>query len=73
MAGYKSRLSEDLDRWIEQGLVAPESRQPILASVAEARRLDAGIALAVMGAVLAGLAAIAFVAANWDAIPRLAR
>jgi len=73
MAGYKARLSEDLDRWIEQGLVAPESRQPILASVAEARRLDAGIALAVMGAVLAGLAAIAFVAANWDAIPRLAR
>ncbi|MFT4936773.1 MAG: putative membrane protein [Pseudoalteromonas distincta] len=73
MAAYKARLSEDLDRWIAQGLVAPESRQPILDSVAEARRIDAGVALAVMGAVLLGLAAIAFVAANWDAIPRQAR
>ncbi|MDP3488626.1 MAG: DUF2157 domain-containing protein [Phenylobacterium sp.] len=73
MAAYKARLSEDLDRWIDQGLVAAESRQPILDSIAEARRIDAGVALAVMGAVLAGLAAIAFVAANWDVIPRLAR
>lgn len=73
MAAYKARLSEDLDRWIAQGLVAPDSRQPILDSVADARRIDAGVALAVMGAILAGLAAIAFVAANWDAIPRLAR
>ncbi len=73
MAAYKARLREDLDRWIAQGLVSAESRQPILDSVAEARRIDAGIALAVMGAILAGLSAIAFVAANWDVIPRLAR
>ncbi|MDP2215047.1 DUF2157 domain-containing protein [Phenylobacterium sp.] len=73
MAAYKARLSADLERWIDQGLVAAESRQPILDSVTEARRIDAGVALAIMGAILAGLAAIAFVAANWDAIPRLAR
>lgn len=73
MAGYKTRLTQDLDRWIEQGLVPAQSRGPILSSVADARRLDAGAALAIMGAILAGLAVIAFVAANWDAIPRLAR
>ena len=73
MAGYKARLQDDLDRWIAEGLVPPASREPILAGVAESRRIDAGAALAVMGALLAGLAAIAFIAATWDAIPRLAR
>ena len=73
MAGYKARLAKDLDGWIEAGLVPAASRGPILASAAEGRRLDAGAALAILGAVLAGLAVIAFVAANWDAIPRLVR
>lgn len=73
MAGYKARLAKDLDQWIDAGLVPAASRAPILDSVVEGRRLDAGAALAILGAVLAGLAAIAFVAANWDAIPRLAR
>ncbi|HMP63596.1 MAG TPA: DUF2157 domain-containing protein, partial [Phenylobacterium sp.] len=73
MAGYKARLAKDLDGWIEAGLVPAASRGAILASAAEGRRLDAGAALAILGAVLAGLAVIAFVAANWDAIPRLVR
>lgn len=73
MAGYKERLAEDLDRWIAAGLVAGENRQQILESVPEARRLDAASALAWIGAVLLGVALIAFIAANWDGIPRLAR
>lgn len=73
MAGYKARLERDLDRWIEGGLVPAENRAPILDSVAEGRRVDASVALAVVGALLLGIAAIAFVAANWSEIPRLAR
>jgi uncharacterized membrane protein len=73
MAGYKARLQKDLDGWIAAGLVAAESREPILASVAEERRLDTASVLAVIGALLLGAAAIAFVAANWGAIPRLPR
>lgn len=73
MAGYKARLQKDLDRWIEAGLVSAANRQPILDSVAEGRRVDASSALAVIGALLLGAAAIAFVAANWGLIPRLPR
>jgi uncharacterized membrane protein len=73
MASYRRRLEQDLDGWIARGLVPPESREGILESVGEGRRLDAATALAIIGALMAGVAVIAFVAANWSAIPRLAR
>ena len=73
MASYKARLEKDLDGWIAAGLVSAGNRQAMLASVAEGRRIDASAALAVIGALLLGAAAIAFVAANWGAIPRLPR
>lgn len=73
MAGYRRRLEQDLDRWIGAGLVPADSRAAILDSVGEARRLDAATVLAVIGGLMAGVAVIAFVAANWSAIPRMAR
>jgi uncharacterized membrane protein len=73
MAGYRQRLEQDLDRWIGAGLVPAENRAAILAGVGESRRLDAATALAAVGATFLGIAVIAFVAANWDVIPRLAR
>lgn len=73
MASYRKRLERDLEDWIGRGLVPAESRAAILDSVGEARRLDAATALAVIGGLLAGVAVIALVAANWSDIPRLAR
>lgn len=73
MAGYRARLEADLDRWIADGLVPAESRAAILDRASTGRRLDAGAALAVIGALLAGVAVVAFIAANWGAIPRLGR
>ncbi len=73
MASYRDRLTRDLDGWIATGLVAADSRAPILDSVGETPRLDAATVLGVLGGLLAGVAAIAFVAANWSEIPRLAR
>ncbi|KQW73417.1 hypothetical protein ASE17_10895 [Phenylobacterium sp. Root77] len=73
MAGYKARLTKDVDEWVAAGLVPAENRQAILDCVSEERRVDASAALAVIGALLLGAAAIAFVAANWGAIPRLPR
>jgi uncharacterized membrane protein len=73
MASYRRRLEQDLDGWIGRGLVPADSRAAILASVGEARRLDAATALAIVGGLLAGVAVIAFVAANWSEIPRIAR
>jgi uncharacterized membrane protein len=73
MSHYRRRLERDLEGWIGRGLVPAESRAAILDSVSEARRLDAATVLAVIGALLAGVAVIAFAAANWAAIPRLVR
>jgi uncharacterized membrane protein len=73
MAGYRERVAADLERWIEAGLVAPERRSAILATLPDKRRLDAATALAWVGGILAGVAVIAFVAANWDGMSRLAR
>lgn len=73
MASYRRRLEQDLDGWIGRGLVPADSRAAILGSVGEARRLDASTALAIVGGLLAGVAVIAFVAANWSDIPRIAR
>lgn len=73
MASYRERVIADLDRWIAAGLVAPEQREAIVATLPDARRLDAASALAWVGAVLLGVALIAFIAANWSEIPRIAR
>ncbi len=73
MASYKERLRGDLERWVGEGLVPAASRQPMLDSVADSRRPDAVSALAMVGVLLAGAAIIAFVAANWNGIPRIAR
>ncbi|MFW5661997.1 MAG: DUF2157 domain-containing protein, partial [Oceanicaulis sp.] len=72
--GYRKRLHADLDRWIANGLVPAENRTAILADIAPARAgWSASGAVALLGAVLLAFAAISFVAANWDAIPRLGR
>jgi uncharacterized membrane protein len=73
MAAYRDRIKADLESWIGAGLVAPDKRDAILATIPEARRLDAATALAWVGGVLLGIAVIAFVAANWDGLPRIGR
>jgi uncharacterized membrane protein len=73
MAAYKDKLRQDLDRWIAAGLVDGGKRDAILATVPDARRLDAATALAWVGGLLFGIAVIAFVAANWDFTPKLVR
>ncbi|WGM39114.1 DUF2157 domain-containing protein [Caulobacter sp. NIBR1757] len=73
MASYRERLTADLDRWIAAGLAPAENRQAMLDMTAEPRRLDAATTLALVGVVFIGAAVIAFVAANWDGIPRIGR
>lgn len=70
---YRKRLERDLDRWIAAGHVPPERRADMLAMVEEPKRLDAATALAWIGALLLGVAIIAFIAANWDGLPRIVR
>jgi uncharacterized membrane protein len=70
---YRKRLERDLDRWIAAGLVPAENRAGMLDMVEAPRRLDAATALAWIGALLLGVAIIAFIAANWDGLPRIVR
>ncbi|MBC7769036.1 MAG: DUF2157 domain-containing protein [Phycisphaerales bacterium] len=73
MAAYKDKVKQDLERWINAGLVAADKREPILATIPDARRVDAATALAWVGGLLLGIAIIAFVAANWGVTPKLVR
>lgn len=74
MWGYQSRLRRDLDRWRAEGWVTTEGDARIRAELAQ-RQTGFGLsgALAVLGAVLLGFAAMSFVAANWQEMSKLAR
>lgn len=72
--GYRTRLARDLERWIAAGWVEAVHRPAILADIAaRPGRWNAAGALAILGAALLAMSAISFVAANWDAMPRLLR
>jgi uncharacterized membrane protein len=71
---YLRKLKSDIDLWIERGWVTPANAELILKSAEErpsARRMPA--ILAILGAVLIGFAAMSFVAANWNEIPKLVK
>lgn len=70
---YAKRLERDLKRWHEKGWVTDEGYPAIQAELARDPKLSASTALAAIGAILLGFAAISFVAANWNVIPRLVR
>lgn len=73
-APYKKRLTRDLDRWRQSGWVSEEGRAAILADVAASgREFSLPSALGILASVLFGFAAISFVAAHWEEMPRLAR
>lgn len=72
---YRKRLERDLPDWAARGWVAPEAQAAILADVA-ARSGQAGrtpVVLALLGALAFGTGVILFFAANWAAMPKLAR
>lgn len=71
---YQKRLKQDLERWVDTGWLSSESASKIL------DELDVGdgqsrlpMALAGIGVVCVALALTAFIAANWDGIPRYSK
>jgi len=71
---YRKRLEADLGRWVVEGLVSPESAATIRRSLAQEGggfKLPALIGL--FGGLLIASSVSAFVAANWDEIPRIAK
>ncbi|MEW9835972.1 DUF2157 domain-containing protein [Mesorhizobium marinum] len=75
MASYATRVRTDAARWAAEGIIDAKAAAAIVADVEarDRRSLSFGSILAVMAALLFGAAILIFVAANWEAIPRLAR
>ncbi len=71
---YRQRIDRDLDRWREKGWIEEQALGEIRADLdARSSSIRIGDIFALLGAVLLCLAAAAFVAANWTAIPRPAK
>lgn len=71
---YRKRLEADLIRWVDGGLLSAESAGSIRRSVArEQSGFGLPALLGLLGGLLIASSVAAFVAANWEAIPRLAK
>ena len=77
-SGFGTQLQKELQDWIDEGLVSREQAAAIgsryaARTSAERMRSRAVQAVAVTGAIAAGLGVILFFAANWDAMARPVR
>jgi uncharacterized membrane protein len=74
-AGYRKRLAADMPKWLDAGWVSADGATAILGAANSGRRatLSLSTILGTLGALLLGLAVIAFVSSQWDAVPRVAR
>ncbi len=71
---YRKRLAVDLPKWRDAGWVTPDGANAILAAVRAGRAaFSLATVVGMFGGLLVGLGVIAFVSANWQEIPRLAR
>jgi uncharacterized membrane protein len=76
---YRKRLEADLPKWLDAGWVNTDGAAAILATVAAddavPRRTTFGLSaiLGTLGALLVGLAVLAWVGAQWEEVPRLVR
>jgi uncharacterized membrane protein len=75
MAGYSVRVRQDIARWVQSGLIDAPTADALARDVEENERrsLSFGSILAMLAAVLFGAAILIFIAANWEAFPRIAR
>lgn len=68
---YRKRLEADLTRWVGEGLVNPESAAAIRRSLGKGGGFRLPALLGMFGGLLIASSVAAFVAANWEEMPRL--
>lgn len=75
MASYLSNLRTDVARWRQAGLIDAATGEALLhdAQARHGRGISFGAVLSVLAATLVGAALLLFVAANWEAFPRMGR
>ncbi len=70
---YKSQVTADLERWEAAGYLTADQKTAILADLHRDTGRPLSDWLGLLGAVLMAAAAVTFVAANWEDMPKLAR
>ena len=74
MAGYATKLKRDIERWLAAGLIDAATAGALVRDVGKNHRgVSFGAVLSMMAAALFSAAILIVVAANWEAVPRLAR
>ena len=74
MWGYRRRLTRDLEQWQANGWLTADGRASISAELARSgREVGLASALGILASVLLAVAALSFVAAHWQDMPRLLR
>lgn len=75
MASYPTKVKRDIARWRRAGLVDEATAAALSFDIERngGRRVSFGTVLTMMAAALFAAAVLIFIAANWEAIPRLAR
>ncbi|ODT44105.1 MAG: hypothetical protein ABS59_21455 [Methylobacterium sp. SCN 67-24] len=68
---YRKRLDADLNRWVGEGLVSLESATTIRRSLTQESGFRLPALLGLFGGLLIAASVSAFVAANWEEMPRL--
>ena len=72
--GYLSQLEKDTRRWVEAGLISSGAAEGILADARSRKRgYSFSTIVIVLGVACLCFAAMTFVAANWEEIPRIMR
>jgi uncharacterized membrane protein len=72
-ASYHKRLEADLTRWVGEGLVSPASATAIRQSLVREGGFRLPGLLGLFGGLLIASSVAAFVAANWEDMPRLVK
>ncbi len=70
---YKSQVTADLERWEAAGFLTAQQKTAILEDLQRDTGRPLSDWLGLLGAVLTAAAAVTFVAANWEDLPKLAR
>ncbi|WP_332682308.1 DUF2157 domain-containing protein [Bosea sp. (in: a-proteobacteria)] len=70
---YRKRLDADLIRWVGEGLVSAESATAIRRSLGQEGGFRLPALLGLFGGLLIASSVSAFVAANWEEMPRLVK
>lgn len=73
--GYADKVKREIARWAETGLIDAATAGALGLDIERqsVRRISFGSVLAMMAAALLGAAILIFIAANWEAMPRLLR